>query len=159
MLLVRHCSIFFTMLRCITHGWHIPCDYSAIVPRYRVTGNYPAIDLYRPSVDAEFSDMANDGLIYPIARSCVQFLTPMNASIKNSDKNRSRTVAGIHIIDQPTLQAASSYFVARGLPKVKVRLTIDHTATGLNQQSYSPAFSYPTIADALRHCYMCVGDI
>ncbi len=57
-------------------------------------------------------------------------------------------MAGIHIID---------HFVDRGLPKVKIRLTIDHTATGLNQQSYSPAFSYPSIADALRHvtpdCY------
>lgn len=167
-----HCSLFGTlqpscyfsaMLRCITHGWHIPCNYSAIVPRYRVTGNYPAIDLFRSSVDAEFCNMANDGVIYPIARSCVRFLTPMNAIIKNSDKNRSRTVAGIHIIDQPTLRAASAYFVDRGLPKVKIRLTIDHTATGLNQQSYSPAFSYPSIADALRHvtpdCYMCVGDI
>ena len=50
-----HCSLFGTlqpscyfsaMLRCITHGWHIPCNYSAIVPRYRVTGNYPAIDLF-----------------------------------------------------------------------------------------------------------------
>jgi len=42
----------------------------------------------------------------------------MNVIIKNPDKNRSRTVAGIHI-DPPTLQAASAYFVA-----------IDHTATG-----------------------------
>ncbi len=50
----------------------------------------------------------------------------MNAIIKNPDKNCSRTVAGIHI-DQPTLQAASAYFVAR---RLKVRLTIDHTATG-----------------------------
>jgi outer membrane receptor for Fe3+-dicitrate len=71
----------------------------------------------------------------------------MNAIIKNSDK----------------IAPASAYFVARGLPKVKVRLTIDHTTTDLNQQSYSPAFSYPSSADALRRvtpdCYMCVGDI
>ena len=46
----------------------------------------------------------------------LHFLTPMNAVIKNSDKNRSRTVAGIHIIDQLTLRAASAYFVDRGLP-------------------------------------------
>ena len=154
---------FATMLRCITHGWHIPCNYSAIVPRYRVTGNYPAIDLYPASVAAEFLNMTIDSVIYPIARSSVRFLTPMNAVIKNSDKNRARTVAGISIVDQLSLQAASDYFIARGLPKVKIRLTIDHTATGLNLQSYSPAFSYPSISDALRHvtpdCYMCVGDI
>ena len=84
----------------LTHGWHIPCNYAAIVPRYRVTGNYPAIEIYPASVAAEFLNI----VIYPIAHSSDRFLTPpMNAVIKN----RARAVAGISIIDQLS-------FVARG---------------------------------------------
>ena len=62
-----------------------------------------------------------------------------------------------------SLTRASSVLVAQGLSKIKIRLTTDHSATGLNFCSYSPPFSYPTISDALKivtpNCYMCVGDI
>ena len=78
---------------------------AAIVPRYRGTGNYPAIEIYSASVAAEFLNI----VIYPIVHSSDRFLTPMNAVIKNSDKNRARAVAGISMVEQLS-------FVARGLP-------------------------------------------
>lgn len=88
-----------------------------------------------------------------------RFLTPINAVIKNSDRNRARTIAHINITDQDSLARASTVLVAQGLSKIKIRLTTDHSATGLNYCSYSPPFSYPTISDALKivtpNCFMC----
>lgn len=154
---------FFSMLRCITHGWHIPCDYPAITPLYHVSSNYPAVALYDSHVEAEIDKMCATHVLHPIPRSSARFITPINAVIKNSDRNRARAIAQIEINDQLSLSRASAALVAQGLPKIKIRLTTDHSATGLNFCSYSPPFSYPTIADALkiitRNCYMCVGDI
>ena len=151
------------MLRCISHGWHIPCEYTSIVPLYKVTGNYPAVALYSTHVDAELEKMCASQVLHPIQGSSARFLTPINAVIKNSDRNRARTIAHINITDQDSLTRASNVLVAQGLPKIKIRLTTDHSATGLNYCSYSPPFSYPTISDALRivtpNCFMCVGDI
>ena len=160
---VRPDCYFFRMLRCITHGWHIPCDYDAIVPLYKVSGNYPAVGLYSDHVSKELDKMCATKVLHPIAPGSVRFNTPINAVLKNSDKNRARTIAGIIIKDQASLTRASDILVSQGLAKIKIRLTTDHTATGLNSRSYSPAFSYPSIADALRHvtqgCFMCVADI
>jgi hypothetical protein len=160
---VRSDCYFFHMLRCITHGWHIPCDYSAIVPLYKVSGNYPAVVLYSDHVSKELDKMCATKVLHPIAPGSVRFYTPINAVLKNSDKNRARTIAGIIIKDQASLTRASDILVSQGLAKIKIHLTTDHTTTGLNSQSYSPAFSYPSIADALRHatqgCYKCVADI
>ena len=151
------------MLRCITHGWHIPGDYEAIVPLYKVSGNYPAVGLYSGHVSKELDKMCATKVLHPIAPGSVCFDTPINTVLKNSDKNRARTIAGIIIKDQASLTRASDILVSQGLAKIKIRLTTDHTATGLNSRSYSPAFSYPSIADALRHvtpgCFMCVADI
>jgi len=135
------------MLRCITHGWHIPCDYTAIVP----TQQWVCTRIMCPRSLTR---------CVPLKYS---FYTPINAVLKNSDKNRARTIAGIIIKDQASLTRSSDILVSQGLAKIKIRLTTDHTASGLNSQSYSLAFSYPSIADALRHmtqgCYMCVADI
>jgi hypothetical protein len=160
---VRPDCYFFRMLRCITHGWHIPCDYEAIVPLYKVSGNYPAVGLYSDHVSKELEKMCATKVLHPIAPGSVRFHTPINAVLKNSDKNRARTIAGIIIKDQASLTRASDILVSQGLANIKIRLTTDHTATELNSRSYSPAFSHPSIADALRHvtpgCFMCVADI
>ena len=162
-LAVQTTCYFSAMLRCIEYGWHIPCSYNSIVPLYRVSGNYPAVALYADHVSKEIAKMCATKVLYPVHPSSVRFHTPINAVIKNSDKNRARTIANIHITDQESLTRASDILVAAGLSKIKIRVTTDHTATGLNSCSYSPAFSYPTIADALRHvkqdCFMCVADI
>ena len=151
------------MLRCVTHGWHIPCDYSSIIPLYKVKSKNPAVLAYSDHVAKELDKMCATRVLHPIAPSSVNFYTPINAVIKNSDKNRARAIADVVITDQASLTRASDILVSQGLAKIKIRLTTDHTATGLNSCSYSPAFSYPSIADALRHvtpgCFMCVADI
>ena len=110
--------------------------------------------------DIGFDEHAADTLY---KGSSARFLTPINAVIQKSDRNRARTIAHINITDEDSLTRASSVLVAQGLSKIKIRLTTDHSATGLNYCSYSPPFSYPTISDALKivtpNCYMCVGDI
>ena len=160
---VQSSCYFSSLLRYISHGWHIPCEYTSIVPLYKVTGNYPAVALYSTHVDAELEKMCASQVLHPIQGSSARFLTPINAVIKNSDPNRARTIAHINITDQDSLTRASNVLVAQGLPKIKIRLTTDHSATGLNYCSYSPPFSYPTISDALRivtpNCFMCVGGI
>ena len=116
---VQPTCYFFSMLRCISYGWHIPCDYTSIVPLYKVTGNYPAVALYSTHVDAELDKMCASQVLHPILESSARFLTPINAVIKNSDRNRARTIAHINITDQDSLTRASSVLVAQGLSKLK----------------------------------------
>ena len=134
---VRSDCYFFHMPRCITHGWHIPCDYNAIVPLYKVSGNYPAVGLYSDHVSKELDKMCATKVLHPIAPGSVRFYTPINAVLKNSDKNRARTIANIIIEDQASLTRASDILVSQGLANIKIRLTTDHTATGLNSRLYS----------------------
>jgi hypothetical protein len=86
---VQPTCYFFSKLRCISHGWH---DYTSIVPFYKVTGNYPAVALYSTHVDTELDKMCASQVLHPIQGSSARFLTPINAVIKNSDRNRARTI-------------------------------------------------------------------
>ena len=78
------------------------------------------VAFYADHVSKEIAKMCATKVFYPVHRSSVRFHTPINAVIKNSDKNRARAIANIHITDQESLTRAS-------------------------------AFSYPIIADTLRH--------
>ena len=121
---VQPICYFFSMLRCISHEWHIPCDYTSIVPLYKVTGNYPAVALYSTHVDAELDKMCATQVLNLIHESSARFLTPINAVIKNSDRNRARTIAHINITDQDSLTRASFVLVAQGLSKLLIHILI-----------------------------------
>ncbi len=100
-------------------------------------------------------------VLHPIVPSSVNLYTPINAVIKNSYKYRARANANVVITNQASLTYASDILVSQGLAKIKIRLTTDHTATGLNSCSYSPVFSHPSIADALDryfHSYPTAHD-
>ena len=75
---------FSHMLRWVTHGWHIPCDYSSITPLYKVKSKYPAVLAYSDHVAKELDKMCATRVLHPIALSSVNFYTPINAVIKNS---------------------------------------------------------------------------
>jgi len=139
------------MLRCIEYGCHIPCFHASIVLLYPVSGNYPAVALYGDHVSKEIEKMCATKVLYPVHSSSVKFYTPINAVIKNSDKNHARTIANIHITDQASLTRASDILMVADISKMKIRVTTDHTAICLNSCSYSPVFSYSTIADATLH--------
>ena len=83
---------FSTMIKCITHGWDIPYNYSNIQPLYSIHGNYDALRRYPTSCDIEFQDMIQDNVVIECDRRNVKFLTPMNAIIKNFDKIRAKVL-------------------------------------------------------------------
>lgn len=83
-------------------------------------------------------------------------LTPINADIKNCDRNRARTIVHINISDQESLTRASIILVAQSLPTIKIQLTTDYSATDLNYCSYSSPFSYQTISNALSLLFLIV---
>lgn len=174
---LRHCSAcarcnaagtvqpdcyFSRMLRCITHGWHPPCDYANIAPVYRCQGNYPSVARYALSADKELQDMIDNQVLLPCLRP-PRILNPLGAILKNSDRMRARVLVGVEVVDQASLTAASEALVARGHPKIKCRLTTDLTATGVNRASYAPPFRYPSLGDALRvvrrNGFIASGDV
>lgn len=152
---------FSRMLRCVTHGWHPPCDYANITAKYRSVGNYPSVQQYKASADKEIADMVANNVLIPSARP--HLINPMGAILKNSDLVRAKVLVGITIRDQDSLTLASSRLVAAGYPKVKCRMTSDLTATGVNAASYGPPFRYPSLGDALRiikrNGFIASGDV
>jgi hypothetical protein len=158
---VQPSCYFSTMLRCITHGWHPPCDYHAVTPKYYTRGNYPSVELYAASARKELDDMVANGVLIPTATP--KIVNPMGAILKNSDRVRARVLVGVDIRDQVSLTQASEALVAAGYPKVKCRITTDLSATGVNRASYTPPFRYPSLGDALRVVrrdgYFASGDV
>lgn len=154
---------FATMMKCITHGWHPPCNYAAIFPKYRTNGNYPSVAQYAVSAKKEFDDMVAHGVVIPCTLANIKLVNPIGAILKNSDKVRAKVLAAVHIVDQASLTLASDTLVAAGHAKVKVRLTTDLSATGINRASLAPPFRYPSLGDALRvvkrNGYIASGDV
>ena len=89
-----------------------------------MVGNYPAVGLYSDHVSKELDKMCATKVLHPIAPGSVRFHTPINAVLKNSDKNRARTIAGIIIKDQASLTRASDILVSQGLAKICVFETV-----------------------------------
>jgi hypothetical protein len=88
---------------------------------------------------------------------------PMGAQVKSSDRVRARVMAGIDITDQASLLNASAQLQVFGLPKVKCRVTLDPTATGLSDASLNAPFRYPSVHDLLDlitpRCHIAITDI
>jgi len=59
-------------------------------------------------------------VLYPVHSSSVKIHTPINSVIKNSDKNRARTIANIHITDQASLTRASDILVRLRFVKLPI---------------------------------------
>lgn len=88
---------------------------------------------------------------------------PIGAQVKNSDRVRAKVLVNIEIVDQNTMDSATAALVSRGSSKVKCRLTLDPTATGVNDASPDAPFRYPSFHDMLDlvspNCFMALTDI
>lgn len=138
---------FNSMIRCITHGWQIPLDPQLIAPVYHTSGNYPSVAHYPDSFSKEHKDMVDQGVLRTCSPSPSTVVNPMGAQIKNSDRMRAKVLVGTDVIDQKTMSAASTELIAMGEPKIKCRITLDPTATGINRATLDLPFRYPSIAD------------
>ena len=88
---------------------------------------------------------------------------PLGMKIKSSDLARARVITGINIKNENDLEKANLLLLEQGSTKVKVRITTDATAVGLNDVSYKPPFRYPSVSDAFQIIeqgdYLCKGDV
>lgn len=156
---------FAPMLECIAKGWHPPINEKEIRPVHRVReGNYPGVRLYGESTFDEFHKMLKHNVLTEAPyRLPGSVRSPQGVVVKSSDKVRARMLVGIEIVDQKSMDKANEKLLALGHPRVKARMTLDMTATGLNRAAYSPAFSYPSLQDGIRmifrNCYIGKCDV
>lgn len=156
---------YFTNLqRCVERGWSPPFYTYDFRPPYQVAGNYPATAMYAQGVEKELiGSMLANKAIRPSNWSPSQVVHPLGAVIKNSDKVRARVLLGITVEDQATLEEANERFLAMGASKIKVRVTMDCTATGANGAVVVPRFSYPGIRSGIdmvrRNAVLGVSDV
>lgn len=158
---------FYTMHKCITHGWKMPVVVENISAVYRTSGNYPAVTLYDESTSKEFQDMVNHGVLIEskqyIGRSLV--MNPLGVVVKKSDIVRAHVLVDVTVKDQTSLHLANSKLLAMvpPQPKIKARITSDYTASGVNRAAYSPSFQYPGLQDGIRlikrGCFLGKTDI
>jgi hypothetical protein len=90
-------------------------------------------------------------------------LNGLGAIVRRGDIVRALALTKINVKDEESLLAASKALVQAGYAKIKVRITIDCSGSGLNRAAYSPSFSMPNFAEALRRvrrdCFMSKGDV
>lgn len=159
-----HTSCYFTLLlRCLTHGWNPPVDVHNIVPKYATRGNYPTVSQYPKSVHKEITEMIEQGVLRPCNEHSSGITNPIGAQVKNSDKVRSKVLAKVDIVDQASMDLATDRLLRLGSTKVKCRLTLDPSATGVNNASPDAPFRYPSIHDMIdllsHNCFMALTDI
>jgi hypothetical protein len=150
------------MLDCIIYGWDPPIQRSEVRPRDNLRNSKNAT-AYAGQLKKELDTMISNGVVETVGPSEITRINPIGAVVKNSDKQRARSLVGIDVTDSVSLQRASDALVAIGQPKIKCRMSTDCTGSGLNGAAYSPSFAYSTISDAVRLVsrggYMAKGDI
>ena len=152
------------MDRCISHGWRPLIDAKKVRPIYTVR-NSKNYTRYSTKAKEEFGAMMSDEVVVRLESFVVgvHHLNALGAIVKNSDIFRAKALTNIDIVDEESLLRASRELVARGFLKIKVRITIDCSGSGLNEAAYSPSFSMPGFAEALRRiyrdCFMSKGDV
>jgi len=152
------------MDRCISHGWRPLIDAKKVRPIYSVR-NSKNYTRYSTKAKEEFGAMMSDEVVVRLESFVVgvHHLNALGAIVKNSDIFRAKALTKIDIVDEESLLRASRELVARGFLKIKVRITIDCSGSGLNEAAYSPSFSMPGFAEALRRiyrdCFMSKGDV
>ena len=147
-------SCYFWKLRqCIERGWKPVVDETSeggIMPLYEVSGNYKKVDIFIDTVSQEMKKMEDSGMAVKGVPGVGDIINPLGAVLKRSDEARAEVIAGVRILDQVSLAKASEILVGMGLPKVKVRISTDLTASGVNLRALTPPFRYPSLADGLR---------
>lgn len=146
-----HLSCYFSdMLRCVERGWQPPFYTSCWTPPYHVTGNYTTTALYREGVEGELvGSMVPNGAIVACSPSPTQVVHPVGAVVKSSDKMRAKALLGVTVKDQESLALANEGLAELGLPKIKVRVTMDCTATGANAAVKAVRFAYPGLRNGV----------
>jgi hypothetical protein len=93
--------------------------------------------------------MISQGVLRPTDPTTPGLTHPLGAQVKNSDRIRARVLANVDITDQASMDTASAALLALGSNKVKCRLTLDPSATGLNDATADAPFRYPSLHDML----------
>ena len=154
---------FFSMLRCISHGWCPPVDTSAIQPTRAYGDMSLSVSRFPLSAQREFNKMLPHGVVMPVPATTPGVVSPVGLILKNSDLAKARILTGIIIVDDASLASANELLVAEGHTPIKVRLTNDLSASGINAACYTPPFRYPSLSDGIaiveRDCYLAKGDI
>ena len=155
-------SCYYSLLdRCITHGWTPPVNPDKVVPKYHTQGNYSSIAAFPTSVDKEINEMLRHGVLQPA--SGIGIVNPMGAQIKNSDLVRAKVLVHIKVHDQDSMDKASDALLRLGSSKIKCRMTLDPSATGVNNASPDAPFRYPSVHDMLdlvsKDCFLALTDI
>lgn len=154
---------FYKMLMCIEYGWRPPLSSTTFEPLYHVDGNYSSTADYAEGVDEELKAMLSSGAIVACEDEEGQVEHPLGAVIKMSDKTRARALLSLVVDGQKSLQVINQRFKTLGLPKVKIRVTMDCTATGVNLAAGVARFTYPGVRQGVAivrpGAYLGVCDV
>ena len=91
-------------------------------------------------------------------------LNRLGLNVKSTDITRARVQVGVDAsLGQAELSEANKKLRESGFAPVKVRLTTDASASGVNAAAMVPPFSYPTVHDAIvlirRGDWLGKGDV
>ena len=160
---IRPECYFYDMKKCLTHGWK-PTMEGKIQPAYSTRGNSPKVRLFVGSIAREVEEMKSHGVVTRADEGVGQpVISPLGVVIKTSDLYRAIETVGVNIVDQFSLDLANELLSAKGLKKVKIRITTDTTQSGVNGAALTPPFRMSAPAEAsmlmIRNGYMIKIDI
>jgi hypothetical protein len=169
MLTVHVLCYFYIMLECIRCGWKPPIP-GKVEEQYDCrTGNKDSIKYaaaFDEQVNKLLSATEHAGPVLQPYNGAPEDLTLNRAglNVKSTDITRGRARVGVDASKgAEELAEANRLLVVKNEDPIKVRLTTDATASGVNAAAMVPPFSYPTVHDAVviirRNDWLGKGDV
>jgi hypothetical protein len=155
---------YFQLRNCIHLGWDPPVFRThAISPAYGDGSNHSSVEAFKASVAKGIRRMLSEGVLQPVSDHFQGCLTPFRAVLKKSSLLSAMHHARIPIIDDSSLIETNSIMISKKLPELKIRLTSNCTASGVNHATPEKPFSYPTMMQALsiisKGDWLAKGDL
>jgi len=160
----RRSCYYSAMDKCVAYGWNPHIQRDKIQSRYKVE-NSKNCKKYPNKVAEEVRGMEEHEVLVRLPSFEVgkHLINALGAIVKTGDILRAKVLTGIVVVDEETLLAASRALISQGFAKIKVRITIDCSGSGLNWAAYSPSFTMPGFSVALQRvypeCFMSKGDV
>ena len=142
-------------------------DINNIHPLYEASGedgNHKSADIFHATVQKEIDAQVKAGICTAFRTAPFNvIISPLGVVIKKSDIAKGKTVTGISITNQQSLDAVNASFTKQRMPAIKGRPINDVTASGINAALYTPPFSNSGIEDAIAlispDCFMGKLDV
>jgi hypothetical protein len=154
---------FATLRRTLTHGWRPPIKEADIVTAYGDGKNHKSVNAFQLECGKNIQRMVVEGVLQPTSDFHTCISNPFRAVLKNSALISATLYTGRVVANDRDLNECNLILSELSRPPLKVRMTTNCSASGVNSATPQKPFSYPSVHQAInivyRDAWLAKGDV